>query len=670
MGLVQILAKNGYKGYIACRPGSGFQFDYPGRFFRWTSPDGSCVIATNNISYGTLVGDAASKIYHETTGGHISMLGQEGAKTSTTMLEDVNYSLWGVGNHGGGPSRKDLKDIANLKIDDTLIIHSTPEDLFSDGIKISGEVNRSLVTCMPGCYSSMARIKQAYRRVENLFYATEKMLAAAALNGFEVDSSAMRGAEKNMLLATFHDVLPGTCTENGEREGLCALSSAEKTLRDYRSKVFLRMAASQRRAEEKEFPIFVFNYAPYKVTTPVEVEFSLENQNWNLDIRYNPHVYLRGEEIPSQQVKEESTLTLDWRKKVCFTATLEPLSLTRFEIKVTADKRVPAIEAKECDIGEKLGYKPIFELYEDTADPWAMSAEELKAVGKNPRELTKMSDEEVKDFCALTSPIGSERIIEDGDLFTGYEGLYKLDNTNVVAQIRKYKGFDFTDVKIIAEFAEKNKLLRVKIPVPSEFLGGDLVGDGPYVWEKKPSCEVTFQKWVGIEKDGKVFSIINDGIYSGKYQDGYLYLTLLRGAGYCFHPIPNQPLYPEDRYLTRIDCGRYEFNVRLYQGDVSQVTRMAEEFNQKPYAVNVFPVGNESADYKGVELKGNPTLVNMHKNGEGEIIARLYNPSLSEEEFSLKIGDVSICDRLTGAEVATIVVKDGVAKLIRDKMPV
>ena len=97
---------------------------------------------------------------------------------------------------------------------------------------------------------------------------------------------------------------------------------------------------------------------------------------------------------------------------------------------------------------------------------------------------------------------------------------------------------------------------------------------------------------------------------------------------------------------------------------------MAEEFNQKPYAVNVFPVGNESADYKGVELKGNPTLVNMHKNGEGEIIARLYNPSLSEEEFSLKIGDVSICDRLTGAEVATIVVKDGVAKLIRDKMPV
>ncbi|MBR2337629.1 MAG: hypothetical protein IKA61_06770 [Clostridia bacterium] len=670
VGLVQILAKNGYKGYMACRPGSGFQYDYPGRFFKWTSPDGSEVIATNNISYGTLLGDAASKIYHEATGGHISMLGQDGVETSTTMLEDVNYSLWGVGNHGGGPSRKDLRDIANLRIDDTVILHSTPEDLFNDDIKISGEVNESLVTCMPGCYSSMARVKQAYRRTENLFYATEKMIALASLNGYDVDLNAMKEAEKNMLLATFHDVLPGTCTENGEREGLCALSSAEKILRDYRSKIFLRLASSQKHAGEKEFPVFVFNYSPYKVTTPVEVEFSLENQNWDLDIRYNPHVYFNGVEIPCQQIKEESTLTLDWRKKVVFSATLEPLSLTRFEIKVSADKRESTAIAKECDIAKMLGYKPIFELYDDSADPWAMSAEELKAVGKNPRELIKMTDREVKDFCALQSELGAERIIEDGALFTCYEGLYSLDNSNVVAQIRQYKNFDFTDYKIVAEFADKNKLLRVKIPVPNEFCGGELVGDGPYVWEKKPSCEVTFQKWIGIKKGDKIFSIINDGIYSGKYQDGYLHLTLLRGAGYCFHPIPNQPLYPEDRYLPRIDCGRYEFNLRVYQGSVNEVCKMAEEFNQKPYAVNVFPVGDKTVDFKQVELSGNVLLVNLHKNDNGEIVARLYNPSLQSQEFSLKLQRVKISDKLSKAEVLTVVFKDGNFELFHNEMPV
>ena len=59
-----------------------------------------------------------------------------------------------------------------------------------DNIRVGNTpVKRSLVTCMPGCYSSMARIKQAYRKAENLFFATEKMLAAAHLMGIESDTS-------------------------------------------------------------------------------------------------------------------------------------------------------------------------------------------------------------------------------------------------------------------------------------------------------------------------------------------------------------------------------------------------------------------------------------------------------------------------------------------------
>ena len=39
--------------------------------------------------------------------------------------------LWGVGNHGGGPSRKDLADSEALKAEGSLeILHSTPEIFF------------------------------------------------------------------------------------------------------------------------------------------------------------------------------------------------------------------------------------------------------------------------------------------------------------------------------------------------------------------------------------------------------------------------------------------------------------------------------------------------------------------------------------------------------------
>lgn len=673
VGLPQILAKNGYTGYMTCRPHMGDQFVYPGRFFRWTSPDGSSVVVSNSESYGTLLGAAAEKITREATGGAVSMLGSGGEGDKRSIANDVDYSLWGVGNHGGGPSRKDLRDIAALDFADTEIIHSTPEALFADNIRVAGEVQTSLVTCMPGCYSSMARIKQAYRRTENLFYATEKLLAAAKLNGVDTDDAELRKAEKRILLATFHDVLPGTSVPEGEKEGLCALASAEKALLDYRTKAFLRMAMSQKPAGAGEFPVFVFNYAPYAITTPVEVEFMLENQNWDESIRYTPHVYFEGEEVPCQTVKEESTLNLDWRKKVVFEGKLAPMSLTRFEIKVTAEKRkpIPLAEKADMDKAWKVSCgKPVFEIYEDTADPWGMSAEELKRMGKNPTEMRLMTDAEVKAFCALNEAILAERQIENGEILTSYEGLYTNGTSHTVLQYKQYKNQAFSDVKIIAEFAEKNKLLRVKIPLPDGFEKGVAVGDGPYVIEEKPNAECVFQKWFGVRReDGEIFAVVNDGVYSGKVENGYIYLTLLRGAGYCFHPIPNKELYPQDRYLPRIDGGRYAFNLRFVRGNALEITRQAELFNQLPYAVNVFPTGKQNTAFAKIVLEGNAVLVNCHHNANGEYIARIYNPADNAESFCLQIGDTVVKGTAGKGEVVSVVVKDGRGTVLSDKMP-
>ena len=672
IGLPQILVKNGYKGYMACRPNKR-QFTYPGRFFKWTSPDGSSIVVTNSESYGTLLGEAASKIRKEVEGIPMWMLGSDADTKERKGMEDVDYSLWGVGNHGGGPSRKDLRDIADLKIDDVEIEHSTPDALFADDIHISGEVKTSLVTCMPGCYSSMARIKQGFRKAENLFYATEKMLAVANLNGMSFDISDMKTAEKKILFSTFHDILPGTCVEEGEREGLCALSLAEKVLRDYRSKVFLRMAIEQKSAETGSFPIFVFNYMPYEITTPIEAEFMLENQNWNEDIRFIPHMYFEGKEIPCQIVKEESTLNLDWRKKVVFEGRLAPMSLTRFEIKVEAVPRTPMFEPpKTCRMDEYISIgKPIFEVYDDTADPWGMSDKELKAVGENGVALREMTIAETQEFCALDEGFESERIIEDGSLLTAYEGLYTNGKTSAVLQVKEYKNHTYVDIKAIVEFTEKNKLLRIKIPLPEEFKNGVAVGDGPFVFEQKPNTECVFQKWFGVQNaQGEIFSVINDGIYGGKVENGYIHLTLLRGAGYCFHPIGDMQLYPSDRYLPRIDGGRYAFNFRIMRGKVAEIYREAELFNQKPYAVNVFPTGKTNKDFTKISLQGNVVLVNCHQNEKNEYIARIYNPADAMEKFRLMIGETHVDGIADKGEIVSVVIRDGVGEVVHNKMPV
>ena len=587
IGLVQIMKKCGYQGYLICRPNPLTQFDYPARFFEWTSPDGSSILVSNGCSYNSAMGKVTEKIQNVLDGLYVGMLGAENVAEEKQETEEIDFVLWGVGNHGGGPSRKDLRDIEQFTLSEVELFHSTPEKLFSDSIKINGEVKQSLENCMPGCYSSMARIKQSYREAENMFFATEKLLAVAKAQGLKMDLSDYAVAEKKLLLAQFHDILPGTGVEEAEKDGLELLGMVKKIVKDYRTGAFLYLALQTGKAKDGEYPVCVFNYMPYFVQTPVEVEFMLSDQNWSDDMVYTPHIFLDGEELPCQQIKEASTLNLDWRKRIVFEAPLKPLSVTRFSVYFELEKaKSKKIEQKSLDFylaNNPLLREPVkLELYDDSADPWAMSMEELETLGKHRKTFRLMSKKQAREFCALDGEIEPVHVIEKGDIFTAIEGLYSLGKTNGVIEYRFYNNHPFIDLKVTVEFADKNKLVRLKIPMPS----GIPLGDGPYIVEDKPcdNKEATFQKWFGVkQKSGKIFAVINDGVYSGKTDGKYLYLTLLRGSGYCFHPIGNRELYPQDRYLPRIDNGRYVFHLRIYCGDLLQVCAQAELFNQKPY---------------------------------------------------------------------------------------
>lgn len=656
VGLVQILAKNGYNGYLHCRP-FGSQFDYPSLFYNWVGPDGSKLIGARYYGYGSGLGKATEKIN----------LMVSDMETKDFLKEDeVCYLMWGVGNHGGGPSRKDLTDIANYKHDGIEVFHSTPEALFNDNIRVGGTFNGSLVTCMPGCYSSMARVKQAYRRTENFFYSTEKMLATARLAGFEVNTSMMDDAEKKMLLTTFHDILPGSCVEEGEKEGLGQLYACDRILRDYRTDTFLQMVMKQRRAEIGEYPVFVYNYLPYENDALIEVEFSAEDQNWSKEKHYKIHVYdENGIEVVSQRIKEDSTLNLDWRKRIVFEGKLKPLGITRFTVKLDMGE-VKDWNSRPIDNlngvldGELLTAPVSLEVYDDTADPWGMSDAELKQMGTNPVPFREMTASEVKDFFASSKEVAPIRVIEDGDILQKTECVYTASKTNAVVDYITYKNRPYTDIKLTVEFAEKNKLIRLKVPVPKEFKNCVTVGDGPFVWEEKPNVEVTFQKWLGAKNSSdEIFAIINDGVYAGKADGEYLYLTLLRGSGYCFHPIEDRPLYPEDRYLPRIDCGRYVYNLRLFKGKVYEVTKMAEEFNATPYAINVFPTGEvNSIDVPTVTLKGEVILTTV-KPTKNDIVMRVYNPSDTEKTFTLNVGSDTYSSIANKREVVSIRYSNG-----------
>lgn len=127
--------------------------------------------------------------------------------------------------------------------------------------------------------------------------------------------------------------------------------------------------------------------------------------------------------------------------------------------------------------------------------------------------------------------------------------------------------------------------------------------------------------------------------YGVKTGDGYIELTLLRGAGYCFHPIRERQLYPEDRYLPRIDCGRYEFNLRLFTGSVEEVCEEAESFACRPYAVNVFPTGG-SMPTIDVKVDKGVVVSSFAKSENGGYYMRLWNPSENGKDVNVQTGNL------------------------------
>ena len=170
-GLVQILKKAGYENYVFMRPEK-----YEGDFV-WEGLDGSEVFAhCMHWGYNSRKGRAADKIDHF---------------LKTQSEKDNVICFWGIGNHGGGPSKKDLIDIDKLmRESDVLIKHSTCEDYFEtlDKSKLKS-VKESLISVHVGCYTSMVRIKQANRRLENKIAVTEKIMTYAdILTDFEFDA--------------------------------------------------------------------------------------------------------------------------------------------------------------------------------------------------------------------------------------------------------------------------------------------------------------------------------------------------------------------------------------------------------------------------------------------------------------------------------------------------
>ena len=198
--------------YYSCRQGGGFEHARIGeprpRLFYWLAPNGDRVLVNRESTwYNSYVN----------IGDNIALPMVEFVR-ETGLHQWLN--IYGIGNHGGGPTRKEIDYLLSLQEwpiyprvefgTATAYFRDVEKELTEEGIVLP-VLQQELNFEFTGCYTSQSAIKRGNRWGENYLEDAETLaLLGERLGGVATDSELLRQAWINVLFNQFHDILPGS----------------------------------------------------------------------------------------------------------------------------------------------------------------------------------------------------------------------------------------------------------------------------------------------------------------------------------------------------------------------------------------------------------------------------------------------------------------------------
>lgn len=193
----QILAKGGIKYYYHCR---GYEGEH---IYKWRKGESEALVYREPVWYNA-----------EITYDDLSYMPQFAKKYNISTL----LKVYGVGDHGGGPTRRDIERLKDMMSWPLLpdIRFGTFSQFFDylDGVRdsfavVEGELN----SFASGCYTTQTRIKRMNKTCENQLYEAELFNALSdKLGGYKYDGEKFAEAWRKLLFNNFHDILPGSGT--------------------------------------------------------------------------------------------------------------------------------------------------------------------------------------------------------------------------------------------------------------------------------------------------------------------------------------------------------------------------------------------------------------------------------------------------------------------------
>lgn len=162
----------------------------------------------------------------------------------------TGMAVYGVGDHGGGPTRRDLNRALEMQKWPVFpeIKFARMRDYFAEAESVRDAlpiVEHELNSIFTGCYTTQSRVKKGNRKAERLLLNAEKLTALTA-SELEVDytDSAFESAWQKVLFTHFHDILTGSCVQDSREHAMGLYQEAISTANCRSAKALETLAAS------------------------------------------------------------------------------------------------------------------------------------------------------------------------------------------------------------------------------------------------------------------------------------------------------------------------------------------------------------------------------------------------------------------------------------------
>ncbi|MCQ2475003.1 MAG: alpha-mannosidase [Clostridia bacterium] len=651
----QMLVNAGMRCYVMMRPGMHENAEIPENLFWWDSPDGSRVLTYR-------IHDCYAVTGQKHLSEEIEYHKQAAANKGHGMM-----IFYGVGNHGGGPTKGDIDYILGLKKDgyDDLKF-SSPDEYFKEMCMNALDIpswNDELQHHASGCYSATSMVKQLNRKAEFWLESAEKWnTVAASSTNLPAATEKFGDAWREVCFNQFHDIFCGCSIMEAYDDVRDTMGYAMSIAAKEENKALLKIAseintwldgvsdssASNERHHCRNLkfprPVVVFNPLSFEVETEVqtyhpsrkvtdsdgnEVIFqnvrSSRSNDSHLDTAFIAKVPALG--YNTYWLWHEDSEFVEWSKPET-DIKADGLTIENKYLKVEFNKENGSIKSliTKNDNHEFVGGEFCIPTIIDNTEPdtWAHN------IFRFDKEIGKMK-------------LASIDLIENGPARALIRVRHTVNGSYLSQDFILSSGCKYLRVKCRALWQEPLTILKM----PVEIKGNDPIStyEIPSGFIKRPCNgeEEPALTWGDVTADGYGVAIMSDSKYSYDCPGNKLRLTLLRNSIFADH-------YSDRRAadFSYCDEGLHRFEYAIYphagKAEESGVQKLASIFNVRPVTVPVgYRKGTQpqkksfiSVDKENISL----TAFKFCEDGSGDVIIRL------NETEGRKVRAAIVCNML------------------------